>query len=149
MKVDGRCHCGEIVYEAVVDPARVCLCHCTDCQALTGSAYRVTVPASKDAFSLRTGQPRIYVKTADSGAKRAHAFCPTCGAPVYSAAASDPQTYSLRVGCLRQRAELLPRMQQWCQSALPWAMDLSSIPQFRRQAGAAPSGSKRVDDPPS
>jgi hypothetical protein len=133
MRVEGRCHCGEIAYEAVVDPRRVGICHCADCQALTGSAYRVTVPASKDEFVLRTGRPTIYVKTADSGARRAHAFCPTCGAPVYSAAASDPETYSLRVGCLRQRAELVPRAQQWCDSALPWAMDLSGIPKRPRQ----------------
>jgi hypothetical protein len=100
---------------------------------LTGSAYRATVPASKEAFVLRTGQPKIYLKTAESGAKRAHAFCPACGSPVYSAAPSDPQTYSLRVGCLQQRAELIPAKQQWCQSALRWAMNLSGIQQVWRQ----------------
>lgn len=133
MKVEGRCHCGEIAYEATVDPARVTICHCTDCQMLTGSAYRATVPAPKESFVLRTGQPTIYLKTADSGAKRAHAFCPACGSPVYSAAPLDPQAYSLRVGCLRQRAELLPKKQQWCQSALDWAMDLSAIERVWRQ----------------
>jgi hypothetical protein len=133
MKVQGRCHCGEISYEAVVDPGRVGICHCTDCQTLTDSAYRVTVRVSADQFVLRTGQPKLYVKTADSGTRRAHAFCPTCGAPVYSAAVSDPETYSLRVGCLEQRAELPPRVQQWCRSALPWAMDLTGIPRLERQ----------------
>jgi hypothetical protein len=133
VRVEGRCHCGEIAYEATVDPGRAGICHCADCQMLTGSSYRATVPAAKDAFVLRRGQPKIYVKTADSGAKRAHAFCPNCGSPVYSTAASDPQTYSLRIGCLRQRAELPPARQQWCDSALPWAMDLSRIPQVRRQ----------------
>ncbi len=133
MNVQGRCHCGEISYEAVVDPGRVSLCHCSDCQMLTGSAYRVTVHAAKDRFVLRTGQPKLYVKTAESGNRRAHAFCPNCGAPIYSAALSDPQTYSLRVGCLEQRAALLPRVQQWCRSALPWAMDLTGLPRLERQ----------------
>ena len=133
MRVQGRCHCGEIAYEATVDASRVGICHCTDCQMLTGSAYRATVPASKEEFVLRTGKSKTYLKTAESGAKRIHAFCPNCGSPVYSAAASDPQTYSLRVGCLQQRTELLPSKQQWCQSALPWVLDLSSIRQVRRQ----------------
>ena len=31
MKVDGACHCGSIRYEAEVDPAKVIICHCTDC----------------------------------------------------------------------------------------------------------------------
>jgi hypothetical protein len=133
MHANGRCHCGLITYEAVVDPAKVTLCHCTDCQMLTGSAYRATVPAPASTFTLHGGQPKIYVKTADSGAKRAHAFCPECGTPIYSSAVSDPQTYSLRVGCLEQRAELPPRRQQWCRSALPWAADLQDLPRSDRQ----------------
>ena len=133
MRVEGRCHCGEITYEAIVDPERVLLCHCSDCQMLTGSAYRAIVPAARDGFVLRRGQPKTYVKTAESGAKRVHAFCANCGSPVYSTAAADPQSYSLRVGCLRQRNGLRPARQQWCQSALPWAMDLSNIPRVPRQ----------------
>ena len=133
MKVDGRCHCGEITYEAIVDPATVSICHCSDCQMLTGTVYRAGVPAPADTFVLKTGRPKVYVKTAESGVKRAHSFCPNCGTPVHSAAVSDPQRYSLRVGCLRQRAELLPVKQQWCDSALRWAMDLTGIPQVRRQ----------------
>ena len=55
MKIQGACHCGDISYEAIIDPARVSICHCTDCQALTGSAYRVTVPTLIKDFELRTG----------------------------------------------------------------------------------------------
>jgi hypothetical protein len=36
MKVDGACHCGEIAYQAEVDPNTVGICHCTDCQTLAG-----------------------------------------------------------------------------------------------------------------
>jgi len=133
MKVEGRCHCGQITYDAIVDPAKVTICHCADCQMLTGSAYRVTVPVPRETFSLRSGQPKTYVKTADSGTKRAHAFCPDCGTPIYSAAVTDPPTYSLRVGCLQQRAELRPTKQQWCQSALSWAMNLGGIRKISRQ----------------
>lgn len=128
MKVDGRCHCGAITYEATVDPESVAVCHCTDCQMLTGSVYRAAVRAPRDRFRLLSGEPRTYVKTADSGARRVHAFCPTCGTPVYSTALVEPTAYSLRLGCLRQRLELAPRRQQWCGSALPWTMDLRDLP---------------------
>jgi hypothetical protein len=128
MHVDGRCHCGRITYEAEIDPARVGICHCTDCQNLTGSVYRVTVPAPKVSFRILSGAPKIYVKTADSGNKRAHAFCPDCGTPVYASAVENPPTFSLRVGCLRQRSELQPMLQQWNRSALPWSSDVRAIP---------------------
>ena len=133
MKVHGRCHCGRITYEAEIDPARVSACHCTDCQMLSGSAYRVSMPAPRETFVLRTGQPMTYVKTADSGAKRVHAFCAECGTPVYSCATSDPVAYSLRAGCLDERAQLPPRKQIWCQSALDWAMDLRDVARVERQ----------------
>lgn len=133
MKVRGRCHCNNISYEAEVDPARVSVCHCTDCQTLSGSAYRASVPAPRETFSLHGGPPRIYIKTAESGTQRAHAFCPECGAPVYSAAISDPPAYSLRVGCLDERAALPPRRQIWCKSALGWAASLEGVEQINRQ----------------
>ncbi|HTO71588.1 MAG TPA: GFA family protein [Myxococcota bacterium] len=133
MRVDGSCHCGRITYEAEVDPAAVGVCHCTDCQMLTGSAYRVSVPAPAASFKLTGGPPKVYVKTADSGNKRAHAFCPDCGSPIYAAALADTPTYSLRVGALSQRVELPPRRRIWCSSALPWSLDLRGLPEREKQ----------------
>ena len=133
MDVTGRCHCGAISYSAAVDPAKVGICHCTDCQTLTGSAYRVSVPAPAETFKLLSGQPKVYIKTAESGNKRAHAFCPSCGSPVYASAIADTPTYSLRVGALDQRASLPPRRQIWCKSALPWSENLEEVPGIPRQ----------------
>lgn len=36
MKVHGSCHCNQVRYEAEIDPALVNICHCVDCQKLTG-----------------------------------------------------------------------------------------------------------------
>jgi len=105
MKIDGGCHCGDISYTAEVDPEKVGICHCTDCQTLSGTAFRVSVPATKENFQL-TGNLKIYVKTAESGAKRAQGFCAECGTPIYATAAENPQIINIRVGTARQRAEL-------------------------------------------
>jgi hypothetical protein len=43
MDIDGACHCGRITFTARIDPSRVSLCHCTDCQAFSSSAFRVGV----------------------------------------------------------------------------------------------------------
>ena len=76
MKVTGGCHCGNITYEAEVDPATVRVCHCTDCRKLTGTAFRANIASLPGAFRLTRGTPKIYIKTAESGTKRAHGFCP-------------------------------------------------------------------------
>jgi len=127
MRVSGRCHCGEIEYHAIVNPEQVGVCHCSDCQSLTGSAWRVTVPALASVFELRKGEPRRYVKTADSGARRVQS------SRSESSVTGKPQSYTLRVGCLAQRALLHPRRQQWCDSALRWSGDLTKLPKLERQ----------------
>ena len=76
MKIDGRCHCGDITFEAEVDPDAPHICRCTDCQTHSGSAFRMNILASAEHFVLR-GTPKTYIKTAESGNKRLHAFCGT------------------------------------------------------------------------
>ncbi|WP_137110159.1 GFA family protein [Rhodobacter sp. SY28-1] len=144
MKVDGRCHCGHITFEAEVDHDRVLLCHCSDCQTLSGTAFRVVAQSVPRTFRLLSGSPRIYRKTADSGQQREQAFCPDCGTPIYSApVAPEPRALGLRVGALRQRAELVPRMQLWVRSAPGWLSDIGAIPSHETQPAFGADGSFR------
>jgi hypothetical protein len=131
MKVTGACQCGNIHYEAEVDPATVGICHCEDCQKFSGAPWRASVRVRAQDFALH-GEPRIYVKTAESGNQRAQAFCPTCGSAIY-AVTPGGEIYSLRLGAIAQRADLPPHAQIWCDSALPWASDISALPQAPRQ----------------
>lgn len=135
MKVDGGCHCGNLSYEAEIDSDRISVCHCTDCQALSGSAYRVTAHSVPGAFKMLSGEPSIYIKIGTSGAKRPQAFCPNCGAQIYSTSLGDePKVYNIRIGTIRQRAQLLPTVQIWSRSALPWLDNLSDVPKFEEGA---------------
>jgi hypothetical protein len=128
MNVDGRCHCGQIKYCAEVDPEKVEICHCTDCQTLSGSAYRTVVPVEADSFKLLSGTPKLYAKTAEDGSQRLQAFCPECGSPLYSAPPEGETGYfGIRVGTTRQRDRLVPKNQFWARSAQPWTQDLSQI----------------------
>lgn len=135
MKISGGCHCGAITYEAEVDPATVSLCHCTDCQILSGSAYRSSVPAKKAGFRLLTGTPKTYVKVGESGARRAQGFCGECGTPIYATSAEDPQVYGIRTGTARERAQLVPTKQIWCRSALAWTSSIGGLPKSEKSPG--------------
>ena len=127
MKIDGQCHCGQISFTAEVDPAAMTICHCTDCQALTGSAFRANIPTKAEDFVLR-GTPASYIKTAESGRQRRHAFCGQCGAPIYSSDVENPASYALRVGTIRQRASFTPRRQIWRRSAMGWLDAIAAAP---------------------
>jgi hypothetical protein len=134
MKVTGSCHCGAIEYEAEVDPTTVRICHCTDCQKLTGTAFRAGISSLPGTFRLNRGDPKAYLKTAESGSQRLHAFCQDCGTPIYSTSPGpNPSVHGLRVGGLDQRAALAsPARQIWCRSAIPWSMDLTAVERFDR-----------------
>jgi hypothetical protein len=137
MQVHGSCHCGAVKFEAVVDPARVTIRHCTACQNLTGTAYRVTVAARAEGFRLTHGSPKTYktyIKVADSGNKRAQVFCAECGSHLYAhAAVEKADRLGLRVGCLQERTELVPSKRIWCRSALGWSENLQGMQTVDRE----------------
>ena len=134
MKVDGQCHCGRIAFEAEIDPEKVEICHCADCQTLSGSAFRIVVPTPEEDFTLLRGAPRTYERIADSGKRRLQAFCPDCGTPLYSTSVGGgARSITLRVGAIRQRAQLPPRIQYWVRSAQNWAMDIGKLPKVEKQ----------------
>ena len=128
MHVDGQCHCGAIAYEAEVDPARSAICNCTDCQTFSGSPWRASVRAKAEDFRMLRGAPKTYVKTADNGNRRLQAFCGDCGSAIYATTPENQSIFNLRLGALKQRADLPPKRQIWTDSALPWAHDISNVP---------------------
>ena len=133
MKIDGGCHCGALTYEAEIDPDKVTVCHCTDCQKMSGTAFRTVVRAGEDNFTMLSGEPRIYVKTAESGASRAMGFCESCGTQIYGTSAGDgPKIYGIRVGTITKSAQLAPKRQIWTRSAQPWLCELDGLPKSEK-----------------
>jgi hypothetical protein len=128
MHVDGECHCGRIAYEAEIDPLRSAICNCTDCQIFSGSPWRASVPARAEEFRMLRGVPKTYVKTAENGNRRLQAFCGDCGSAIYATTPENQTIFNLRLGALKQRADLPPKRQIWMDSALPWAHDVTNVP---------------------
>jgi hypothetical protein len=131
MKIDGRCHCGYVSFEAEADPDTTTICNCTDCQTMSGAPLRAVIVTRPGSFVLLSGKPTEYRKTADSGAVRPQGFCPRCGSALYSTSdGGDPKAYNVRVGVVRQRYELVPRRQLFVRSQQTWVNDLGSITKF-------------------
>lgn len=143
MQIDGACHCGQISFSALIDPDRVLICHCTDCQVLSGAPFRAVAVAPMDSFTLN-GNPKSYIKVAQSGNRRAQVFCPECGTPLFATAPENATSVVIRLGCVKQRAELKPSAQIWHHSALPWVSELAGMP-----AAVAPQGPAAPTTPPA
>ena len=129
MQIDGQCHCGRVTYRAEIDPEKVSICHCTDCQTLTGSPYRVTVICAGEQVRLTGSAPKIYAKTGDNGGVRFQHFCGECGSPMFtSGERGGPSDWGIRWGSIRQRDRLKPARQIWCRSAAPLISDIRELP---------------------
>lgn len=130
MKIDGACLCGRVTYEAEIDVDRVAICHCTDCQLNSGTAFGVVAHVIEGNFVLLSGKLKEFEKIAESGRVRKLSFCPECGTRIHARTDGDPSAFfGLRVGTIRQKRALKPKIQVWCRSALPWISELSSIPE--------------------
>jgi hypothetical protein len=127
MQISGQCHCGAISFTAIVDPFKVIVCHCEDCQKLSGAPFRAVLPTPVEKVSL-TGTPKHYVKVAASGNRRVQAFCGECGTQLYATEADSLKVLNLRLGCINERAQLPPVAQVWGQSVLPWLRLLPAVP---------------------
>ena len=137
MQIDGACHCGAVSFTAQVDPGRAMVCHCTDCQVLSGTPFRTLVAAQYESLSV-VGQTKSYVKVAQSGNRRAQVFCPECGTPLWATAPENATSVIIRLGCVRQRASFRPAVQIWRHSALLWVDELHDVPASPEQQGFLP-----------
>lgn len=125
-KVTGACHCGQVQIQAEIDADKVFVCFCSDCQKLSGTAFRVVVPATLGSVAVQ-GEVAHYVKTAASGRLRAQGFCPKCGSPMYSKTQGELDGYVLRVGVLNQAVDLKPVVKLWQSSQWAWTEKMSEI----------------------
>lgn len=134
MRISGGCHCGQIRFRADIAPDRTRICHCSDCQRLSGSPFRVVVPVDEADFELLSGTLKAYLKTGASGAKRQQVFCPDCGTPIYATSNDEgPRKLGLRVGAIDQADQLVPKRQYWAKSAAGWLADIPGIKSFETQ----------------
>ena len=54
----GRCLCGSVTYSADADPIVQAVCHCTNCQRQTGTAFSVVVGVPRAALTVE-GATRV------------------------------------------------------------------------------------------
>ena len=102
MQINGACLCGDITWQARIDPNLVGVCHCTDCQTVGGSAFQFTTRVAREDFDLTSGELTAYAKVAESGNPRAMSFCGRCATMIHTGNTDDTGLLSLRLGGCRQ-----------------------------------------------
>lgn len=132
MKVKGGCFCGELRYEAEIDPENTGICHCRDCQKFSGSAFRSIAMVMPEHLAFSSGEPRYFEKTGDSGGVRRQAFCGTCGTHICALPVdrSAGGFVSLRLNTTDDAGDITPRAEIFTASRLSWLKPIDGAMQF-------------------
>ena len=129
LPITGGCRCGAVRYEANAEPAFTGHCQCTDCRAFSGTGHSSHMAVPKAAVSL-TGEAKIYDAPADSGNIVGRAFCPDCGAPVYSLNSGMTDLIFLRASSLDDPNVFVPQMVVYTRSGPAWDYLDPNLPAF-------------------
>jgi hypothetical protein len=132
----GGCACGAIRYEIPGEPLVMNDCQCRDCQHRSGTGH-----GSYLSFGGRTsvkleGEAKHWDVVADNGNVKKHAFCPTCGSPVYLTFSMMPDVFTVHAGSLDDPNRYKPQVVTYGVSGHAWDRVDPALPKFDKMPPA-------------
>ena len=132
----GGCQCGAVRYRLGGSARMLYVCHCTDCQKQSSSAFGMSLIVDPATIVFTRGGERlkIWETCGDDGLAKRCAFCPDCGTRIYHAPRNEGEPISIKAGSLDETGWLRPVAQIWLRSAHPWvAIDCEGVRCFDRE----------------
>ena len=131
----GGCACGAIRYEIAADPLGSNDCQCRQCQYGSGTGHSSNLAFPSNAVTMQ-GSVTRWENVGDGGTVKSHAFCPTCGTPVYLTFPAMPDLFVIAVGSLDEPGRYQPQLVTWAAAAQPWDHVDPALPSFQRMPSA-------------
>lgn len=128
----GGCACGAIRYEISGEPMFSNDCQCRDCQHRSGTGHGsyMTFPDRK-TVTLK-GKASHWEVAGDSGGVKTHAFCPTCGSPVYLTFAGNADLFTIHAASLDDPGRYSPQAVTYTIRGHAWDRLNPSLPKFEK-----------------
>ena len=135
MKFTGGCYCGKVRYEAEGEPVLRGLCHCRECQYISGGAANVALGMPLSGFHYTKGEPKIFER-ADLEQPVKRQFCPDCGTSLASLPPALADIIVLKVGTLDDPVDYgTPDIAMYCIEKQNFHYLPENMPQFDRFPG--------------
>ena len=128
----GGCACGAIRYEARDEPVVEIHCQCRDCQKRSGTGHSSYLTFAQRAAVKIDGRAAEWRVAGDSGNEKIHAFCPTCGSPVYLTFAANPEPIAVHAASLDEPERFRPQLVTYSVRAHAWDRIDPSLQSFEK-----------------
>ena len=118
LPLTGGCQCGAVRYRITGKPVTFYLCHCSECQRHTSSAFGESLRLRRDDLEVY-GELKLTTRGSESGTLREGWFCPQCGVRIWHG--SEGSTFvNIKAGTLDDTSWLVPAGHIWTRSKQPF-----------------------------
>jgi hypothetical protein len=124
----GACYCHAVTYKVADAFEYAFICHCSDCQRTTGSAFKPFAGIAAHRLSLTSGQEEVE---RFGGEANHNAFCRKCGSLLYSVVREGKYVH-VTLGTLLAPPAITPSAHIFVRSKAPWHVIGDALPQFEQ-----------------
>src|SRR6266550_3628754 len=122
----GKCRCGAVRYEVLDAFLYAANCHCSECRAATGSAFKAFAGIEREKLTITAGLDDIAV----FGEEHLNdTRCGACGSFLFSVV-RDGAFVHVAMGSLTEAPTIRPTKHIFVGSKAPWFEITDDLPQF-------------------
>jgi hypothetical protein len=126
----GRCECGTVSYRVADAFLYATNCHCSQCRAATGSAFKAFAGIERDKLELVDGLDSLLIFGEDD---LNNTRCGACGSLLFSVV-RDGAYVHVAMGSLVDAPGIRPTKHIFVGSKAPWFEITDNLPQFEEYA---------------
>ena len=122
----GKCECGAVRYSVPDEFLYAANCHCSNCRAGTGSAFKPFAGIEREKLEVTDGRDSLLIFGEENGN---HTRCGVCGSLLYSVV-RDGAYVHVAMGSLVDEPTIRPAGHIFVGSKAPWYEITDDLPQF-------------------
>jgi len=128
--LSGKCECGAVRYRVADEFRYAANCHCSNCRAATGSAFKPFAGIEREKLEVTDGADRLLIW---GDADNNHTRCAVCRSLLYSVV-RDGAYVHVALGSLADEPRVRPTEHIFVGSKAPWFEITDELPQREEYA---------------
>ena len=127
----GACQCGAVEYQVNGTAINLFVCHCTQCQKQSSSAFGMALWIKDFCINRLTGEVGTWCRPTPTGYELRGEICIECGTRIFHRHSANEQVLSVKPGTLNSTKALKPVGHIWTSEAQSWVVIPTEVLSYR------------------